>query len=777
MSERRKVKLKTMDNCITELIVEDNISIAQLKKEIEKKFNKTPNEQRLIYKGKQMKDCDLLKQYITEDNQIIHLLFKLLEDNGNSHNNNETLVQVSNGIQEGNNSSNMTMLGGSTANSLILEVPCQNGRIFIPIANRNARQGNLNFNLMNNMSSNNTNSSVNDYNDGMNNMMTQETQNLQAINLGNQPQQRPPNQTITLATEIPLPLNQQMNISELINQLTQGQSFQVNNTAIPNLLNQPIQGQEMNANIMTHNIMMDEPMNFNSNRQILNSQPNTTMNQSPFISLLNRSNLLPPNNSDNNNNNNYTTFNSTIQSLNDQNYHLVLNSVNKNISRLYTLINNNPDDLSQLPILPILNSNQNFFTALSRTMRNYSLVLNQSMFSLIYLSDLFEREQYISQVSQRRLGNALIPKCALILHYIDIISKETNLILNRTNFGFAPNQGYYLLNGLLQGIVPINNHIAHLPSPYNNDQPIIENIPNPDINRSSNQTQLRANAMSNKYDLKIIMNSEEQMKTIQLKDLGIVVSNSNKTLMLFAKQFIANLTIKEIIELTHLNLISIARQRKELDSFIQLLFIEQQTENKHKSIVDALVDYISNHFFLYQCIEHRIKQPNSFQFNQLFNASLDPLIKLLLNTVISDVNWEEQLKDCIINIFSLLVEGLSSVYMSKRDGVIYCLENNIEGLLKEIVGNELILFLKEYLPNSIRLFTETFISLAECKQKKEKNQNEDLKESDVNSNESLTITEIFGIVNLDKKRIEDKGEQAPIEFSELYRNTNTIDNQ
>ena len=90
MSEpKRKIKFKTLDNKITELEIDPKLPITELKKIIQEKFNAPPQGQRLIFKGKQMKDGQTLDEHIKKDDEIIHLMFKTPEQLSNEQNQNQ----------------------------------------------------------------------------------------------------------------------------------------------------------------------------------------------------------------------------------------------------------------------------------------------------------------------------------------------------------------------------------------------------------------------------------------------------------------------------------------------------------------------------------------------------------------------------------------------------------------------------------------------------------------------------------------------------------------
>ena len=78
---KRTIKLKTLDNNkMIELTVDSDINIKELKKIISEKFDNIAIErERLIFKGKLLKDNEKLSDHINKDNEIIHLMFKTIE--------------------------------------------------------------------------------------------------------------------------------------------------------------------------------------------------------------------------------------------------------------------------------------------------------------------------------------------------------------------------------------------------------------------------------------------------------------------------------------------------------------------------------------------------------------------------------------------------------------------------------------------------------------------------------------------------------------------------
>ena len=91
---QRKLKFKTLDGQVKDVVCDFDIKIGELKKILEKIYNKEPIRQRLLFKGKQLKDDECLDKLVDKDDTIIHLVFRSEEDvlrsqnNQNSQNNN-----------------------------------------------------------------------------------------------------------------------------------------------------------------------------------------------------------------------------------------------------------------------------------------------------------------------------------------------------------------------------------------------------------------------------------------------------------------------------------------------------------------------------------------------------------------------------------------------------------------------------------------------------------------------------------------------------------------
>ena len=79
---QRKLKFKTLDGKMVDLVCDYDIKIIDLKKKLEEIYKIEPIRQRLLNKGKQFKDNQTLDKLVDKDDTIIHLV--LLSDVCNS---------------------------------------------------------------------------------------------------------------------------------------------------------------------------------------------------------------------------------------------------------------------------------------------------------------------------------------------------------------------------------------------------------------------------------------------------------------------------------------------------------------------------------------------------------------------------------------------------------------------------------------------------------------------------------------------------------------------
>ena len=427
----RIIKLKTLDNKMIELKVDSEIKIKELKNIISQKFdNISIDRERLIFKGKQLKDEEKLSDHISKDNEIIHLMFKTIEQtqqNQNTNNNN------SNSNQNNNNNNGFTsVLTGllnnpavmNLTNALLGNFERQNPPV-AEIINRSSNPNAGNILFQQEQSRNN------------NNVRTQ----TRIINL---------NRT-TFTTQNN---NNQNNNTQ--NNNTQNNNNQNNNTQNNNTQN------NNNQNNNTQNNNTQNNINQNNNQSNINqNNPNLT------IEKINEGNKFPI----------------KISEV-DKNYEHLLKDTNSKITKSIEDIRKEVPRIN----LPLLNSNQNVLTAISRTIRHYILMQQELIPNLMRLSELMEREQYILNEQDRKNVNELLKKCTDSLEDTASASEGLKKILKSTNFGIRPNQGFIgILNAINTVPITVTRNVNNNVNQNNqNNQNINNNYQNNNQNNQNN---------------------------------------------------------------------------------------------------------------------------------------------------------------------------------------------------------------------------------------------------------------------------------------------------
>ncbi len=180
---------------------------------------------------------------------------------------------------------------------------------------------------------------------------------------------------------------------------------------------------------------------------------------SPLHPIVQPPNITAPslnlnNNNSNTNDNNTNNANANTQNINNKNYSgqfPITPSVTdkkydahlKNIEKEL----NDADELMSKKIepripLPLLNTTQNVFTAISRSLRKYVIVNQNILCHLMYLADIMEREQFLINSDTRMTGNKLLDKAYKSLLHIGKASKDLSNVIKSSNFNTAPNTGY-----------------------------------------------------------------------------------------------------------------------------------------------------------------------------------------------------------------------------------------------------------------------------------------------------------------------------------------------
>jgi hypothetical protein len=165
----------------------------------------------------------------------------------------------------------------------------------------------------------------------------------------------------------------------------------------------------------------------------LNLNENNSNNQN--INNENNSNI----NNQNVNKNNYSSQFPITPSNSDKKYEVHLKNIEKELNSADELISKKMD--SRIP-LPLLNTTQNVFTAISRSIRKYVIVNQNILCHLMRLAEIMEREQFITNSETRMTGNKLLDQAYKSLLHIAKASNDLSNVIKSSNFNTAPNTGY-----------------------------------------------------------------------------------------------------------------------------------------------------------------------------------------------------------------------------------------------------------------------------------------------------------------------------------------------
>jgi len=341
----------------------------------------------------------------------------------------------------------------------------------VKASQENASQNNQNNNIQNNTNVNSQNQNANPFqsifsmicnSDEIRNL----TSNVVNQIIGQNPNQNNNNQNINNNTTS---TNPTINIGNT-------QYHSLNLTESLNLVNSPLHPASQSPNITN-----PPPLNLGNNIQIPNSQSQDSNNQNSSVPQLNP--------------NNYAYQFPIASSERDKKYDIHLKKINEELNAVDEIMSNKIEP--RIP-LPLLNTTQNVFTAISRHIRKYVIVNQNMLCHLMRLADLMEREQFITNSETRMTGNKLLDQAYKALAHTSKASQDLSNVIKSSNFNTAPNMGYIGVVcqeiGLQSTSIPINVGDLNLNSPDLN----LENLINSGNNNANNN-----NSISNLGDIVI----------------------------------------------------------------------------------------------------------------------------------------------------------------------------------------------------------------------------------------------------------------------------------
>ena len=332
----------------------------------------------------------------------------------------------------------------------------------------NTTQNTQNNNTQNNNNSNNQNQNANPFQNIFNMIYNSDeirniTTTVVSQILGQNQNPANPNQNNAQNTNNNNPTNPPINIGNT-------QYHSLNLTESLNLVNSPLHPASQSPNLTN-----PPPLNLN------NPVPGTNP-QSQGNSTQNQNSNNPPLNP-----NNYSCQFPISTSERDKKYDAHLKKIDEELNSTDELMSNKIEP--RIP-LPLINTTQNVFTAISRQLRKYVIVNQNMLCHLMRLADLMEREQFITDSEARMTGNKLLDQAYKALAHTSKASQYLSNVIKSSNFNTQPNTGYIGVVcqeiGLQSTSIPINVSDLNL----NNANLNLENLMNSGNNGGNNNNAL-----------------------------------------------------------------------------------------------------------------------------------------------------------------------------------------------------------------------------------------------------------------------------------------------
>ena len=805
MSEQRKIKFKTLDSKITELTVDAKIPITELKQKIKEMFNAPPEGQRLIFRGKQMKDGQTLDEHIKEDNEIIHLMFKTPE-------------QLQAQAQQAQNQTN-------TAN-----------------VNSNPQIGTFNFmdtfnsllsSFQNPSGANTTNSNSQGtqpqqpQQPGQGPQPQVDFQNILSQGLGNMgvvfTNVRP---TVSVTAINPNSINVQRNTNtQPQSQTTNTNQQQSSSIQLVNENNMfPIQMSEndrryenflrqINTNISNcqHTLQTNGP---SVPLPLLNTAQNilTAISRALRYYILGLQDLIP----------NLMRLSELLEreqlitnvddrrkandlmkrcglALNDiskasTGVSKVLNSgsfgvapnggfvsvVSAEVGAITTEIaiqpnpqinsthNSSPSINNSIPTQPNQTTTQNVSQPIvTETSPNTTTTPEQS-------TTPNQPNSSNNMPNQNQFGN-IITQILRPENLNSIMGMVDNMIDGGNNQGANTNANP-LANIVNNIMTQLDQNEANPSTTTQQPQPVPnsseskkDDIKVEDVKEEKKMEEPKKEEKKEepkkeeipKVDvnevIKKIMSSPNSKRQTHINDIEKELPlNPHQEFASFTKKIIAHISFQEIENLKKMNIIGITRQRKEIQSLIKDL----------PTTINKVSELLFERFILYENELDKLSPNKSFDIEEFYKKHMTSILSIVVNDKLSDSEWEDSLRKALLTMIRELNNTLSEVYQTGKEGARYCIESNLEVLLIDVLGKDFLSQVQNYYNEILGDFIDTIIVIAE---------NDAMKE-EMTSNESedrlLSIDEIFKVAMNDKKKLENENNNNTQEkFSEMYYRT------
>ena len=219
-----------------------------------------------------------------------------------------------------------------------------------------------------------------------------------------------------------------------------------------------------------------------------------------------------------------------------------------------------------------------------------------------------------------------------------------------------------------------------------------------------------------------------------------------------------------------------------LDDFYNLYYLKDLKNIKEKIIKicnieskEMIITLLSEKFIFIENEIDKIKENNDFDITVFFKE----VVNEFFDKFIEKKNNKEDLKNFLIKTLKDLYNKLNDLYISKEEGVKYCLTFNITTILIDLLGEDYFNEIKDYNDEFIEEFLENAFKEIEFENVKN--------EISENNNELYSLEDIFNFALKDKEKFENNNNNnnndsnnnnnnnnnnvQPENFSEIYYRT------
>ena len=319
------------------------------------------------------------------------------------------------------------------------------------------------------------------------------------------------------------------------------------------------------------------------------------------------------------------------------------------------------------------------------------------------------------------------------------------------------------------------NIMGSLGEEFEDDEDMVppqQNQPPQNTENKSTPTPIQQTKIRTELLFKKLVNNSQLCNETKLNDeekIGEKIE-PNIEFTSFSNEVVNNLTVQDIFDMYNLRFKGLSRLRKD----IQKKYFTGKEKNEE--ILKKAVEIVCERFFLMENQLDKIKPDKEFNMEEFFIKHLREIFNMFNTEEIvnlKDEEWEEKMRQIVINMFKELIKEVSEIYETGEDGAKTFIECNVSNLIENLVGKKLLEEIQKYDEDILNKFVENIFVILKTEQIKENTKEKE----NVERPNLLTIDEIFKIAMKDKERLEKEekeekekgeGEQKKKKYSDFY---------